>query len=249
MTNIRAADDRRLGDAVTIPGDYQLRALMQGPAAQRFWHHTKQLVIDRYLPPARGEFVLDVGCGSGVITSYLGQRGARVLGVDGNPAAVTFADYRFAAANVAFRHGYVDEAFGDAEPADKVYCLELIEHLPLRQGRSLLAGVHKALRPGGRALITTPNYRSFWPLIEWTMDRFKLAPKMRGDQHVEHYHRRKLVRLAREVGFRHVRATTTCFLAPWLAGLSWKLATAVHRLETGTPLVPGSILVCLLEKD
>jgi 2-polyprenyl-3-methyl-5-hydroxy-6-metoxy-1,4-benzoquinol methylase len=248
VPNTPTVKNRRLGDVVSIAGDYQLRALTEGPAVQRFWHHTKRLVIDRYLPPQRGEFVLDVGCGSGVVTSYLGLSGARVLGIDGNPAAVTFADYRFATRNVAFRHGYVDASFGDAEPADKVYCLELIEHLPADQGRSLLAGIHKALKPGGRALITTPNYRSGWPLIEWTMDTLKLAPKMREDQHVERYHRRKLARLVRAEGFRVVRTATTCLLAPWLAGLSWKLALAVHRLETGRWRVPGCILVCVLEK-
>jgi 2-polyprenyl-3-methyl-5-hydroxy-6-metoxy-1,4-benzoquinol methylase len=218
----KTLDQRRQGDTVTIPGDYQLRALTQGPPSQRFWHHAKRLLIDRYLPPRAEEFVLDVGCGSGVIAAYLGQSPkTRVLGIDANPEAVTFADYRFAAANIAFRQGYVDEELCADASADKAYCLEVIEHMPLQQGRRLLTQMHRALRRGGRALITTPNYSSFWPVIEWAMDVLKLAPRMKDDQHVEHYSRRKLARLCRQQGFRVLRCGTTCFLAPWLAQVSW----------------------------
>ena len=79
------------------------------------------------------------------------------------------------------------------------------------------------------------------------MDTFRLAPQLADHQHVELYHRRKLRRLAVAAGFRVERMATSCFLAPWLAPLSWALAVKTHRLETGR-LLPGSILVAVLRK-
>ncbi len=102
---------RRTGDIVEISGDYQYRALTEGGAVQRFWHYSKQLAISRFLPVQPGQRAIDVGCGSGVISSFLGRRGAEVLGVDSNPQAVEFATGKFATDNVRFAHGLVDETF------------------------------------------------------------------------------------------------------------------------------------------
>ena len=46
-----ALPERRLGDSVPIPGDYQFRALHEGPAVQRFWHDTKLWLVREYLQP------------------------------------------------------------------------------------------------------------------------------------------------------------------------------------------------------
>ena len=75
---------RRTGDTIAIDGAYQYRALTEGNPVQRFWHEAKQLVIDRFLPPEPGDFVMDVGCGSGVIANHLAEQGAEVIAVDGN---------------------------------------------------------------------------------------------------------------------------------------------------------------------
>jgi len=176
---------RRLGDTVKIGGDYQYKALTQGNSIQRFWHFNKHLSIMRYLPPNSQDTIIDVGCGSGVITSFLGESGASVLGVDGNSEAIQFASEKFSRPNVDFRLGLVDDEFESTQDFDKIYCLEVIEHIYRNQAKNMLNNFWRLLKPGGQVFLTTPNYRSLWPLIEWSMDKLGLAPPLAEHQHVE----------------------------------------------------------------
>jgi 2-polyprenyl-3-methyl-5-hydroxy-6-metoxy-1,4-benzoquinol methylase len=239
---------RRTGDTVQIDGAYQHRALHHGPAAQRFWHYAKQRTIGDLLPPARGDLVLDVGCGSGTISSFLGTLGARVVGLDGNPEAIRFAEQKYGTENVRFECRLVDEQYDLVEEIDKVYCLELIEHIYLEQGRELLSALHRTLRPDGAVLLTTPNYRSAWPIQEWLLDRGGFTPRLKDHQHVEHFHLPKVRALAQDAGFVVARANTFCLLAPWVAPISWSLAEKLHGWELKSPFPLGSLLACVLRK-
>lgn len=235
-------------DTVPISGDYQYRALTQGNAVQRFWHFTKQLSIERFMPPDLSDRVVDVGCGSGVISAFLAERAADVVGIDGNEAAIAFARRQFQAPNLRFERRFVDEDLKIEEPVDKVYCLELIEHVYQRQTRKMLGIFHSMLADGGCVFITTPNYSSLWPGIEWLMDKLKLAPPMEGHQHVERYTPGKLSSVCEAAGFTVETIATTCFVAPWLAPLSWDLALRINKLETGWRFVPGCVIICVLKK-
>jgi len=241
--------DRRTGDTTKIPGDYQYHALTQGNAVQRFWHHSKQLAIRRFLPPAEGDHILDVGCGSGVVASFLGQSGATVLAIDGNEDAIAFATRQFSRPNVNFKLGLIEDLAGlDQRPFDKIYCLELIEHIYLNQTRELFKQFGALLKPGGEVLVTTPNYHSLWPMIEWILDTAKLAPQMSEHQHVEFFYASKLEKLGVEAGFEIKRSSSMCFVAPWLAPLSWRLAEKVDGFESKFPFHPGSVLIGVFSK-
>jgi 2-polyprenyl-3-methyl-5-hydroxy-6-metoxy-1,4-benzoquinol methylase len=238
---------RRTDDAHPISGDYQYLALHKGHPVQRFWHYNKQLTIARYLPPQPGELVLDVGCGSGVVSNFLAASGATTIGIDASHDAVAFASRTFPRENLSFHRGVVDEEFRLDHAADKIYCLEMIEHIYTHEAREMLRTFHGCLKPGGRLFLTTPNGRSFWPLIEWSMDTLRLAPRMADYQHVSRYSRRTLASLCASAGFAVEHVATTCFCAPWLAPLSWNLALRANAAETGSAL--GSILVCVARKQ
>ncbi len=239
---------RRTGDNLSIRGDYQHDALTEGNSVQRFWHYSKQLAISQYLPVRRVDFVLDVGCGSGVIAAFLERCGANVLDNHGNPDAIRYATENFATSNVKFRLGLVDETFQVDVPVDKNYCLEVIEHIYLDQARNMLKTFYKLLRPGGKVFLTTPNYQSLWPVIEWLMDKLRLDPPLRDHQHVEFYNRQKLVRIGIDTGFEIETIITNCFLSPWIAPLSWSLAEKLAVSETRLPGFLGSILISVFVK-
>jgi len=189
--------------------------------------------------------VLDVGCGSGVITSHLGKRGARAIGIDANPRAIDFARERFGTEDVSFHLGLVDEAFSLDCRVDKIYCLELIEHVYRPQAVTMLERFRGLLRPGGSLFLTTPNYRSMWPIMEWIMDRSGRFPAMAGAQHVEFYRGETLRGLCRDAGFEPVSVVSMGVVSPWLAFLSWRAAERCLDLELRFPLLVGPVLVCL----
>lgn len=239
---------RRTGDTIEIRGDYQYNAVNSGHPVQRFWHKTKTLSIAELLPPGSRDSVIDVGCGSGVVSAFLGESGAAVLGVDANRTAIEFATRQFACENVSFQEGLVDETLVIDKPADKIYCLEVIEHVYREQAVRMLRVFHDLLNCRGKVFLTTPNYRSLWPLIEWGLDRFSRAAHLDGDQHVTHYTAKSLCAVCREAGFRVDKVATVACMAPWIAPISWKLALRMHRAEISSPILVGSIIACTLSK-
>jgi 2-polyprenyl-3-methyl-5-hydroxy-6-metoxy-1,4-benzoquinol methylase len=243
-----ATEDRRTGDRIAIAGDYQHRALHLGPAPQRFWHRAKleeALALLRLVP---GDRMLDAGCGSGLLAAMAAEAsGVEVLGVDANPAAIEFASSTWARPNLAFRRALVDEL--DAAPAsfEKIAFLEVIEHLSRAQGEAVLAQFARLLAPGGRLVLTTPNRRSPWPLIEWLLDRLRLVPPLAGEQHEVLYALDELRTMGEAAGLTLAEHRMIDTLAPWLAW--WPaLARAVHRVEVRIIRRHGCVMVLAFEK-
>jgi SAM-dependent methyltransferase len=84
---------------------------------------------------------LDVGCGPGYFTNWLGAEGLEVLGVDGREETVTEARCRFPEKNFLCRDGQ-GHALVDLGTFDLVFCLGLLYHLEnpflaLRQLRTM----------------------------------------------------------------------------------------------------------------
>jgi 2-polyprenyl-3-methyl-5-hydroxy-6-metoxy-1,4-benzoquinol methylase len=240
--------EKRLGDTIKIAGDYQHKAITEGFTIQRFWHHAKILSILKFLPPSPGDHVLDVGCGSGVVTAFLGSLRARAVGIDINQEAIGFAEEFYASEDVSFRLGAVDRLDENDGSVDKVYCIEVIEHIYKSQAETMLREFHRVLRPGGKLFLTTPNYRSMWPLIEWAMDHSGLFPTLSGHQHVEHYTTGALGKLCIEQKFEVVLMATTCLFSPWISLVNWKAAEALFALELKVPVHLGSIVTAVLER-
>jgi 2-polyprenyl-3-methyl-5-hydroxy-6-metoxy-1,4-benzoquinol methylase len=228
-----------------IPGDYQYRALTQGPAAQRFWHQRKAELLRSLGLPGRGTRALDVGCGSGVIAHFLAEQGADVDAVDISGEAIRFARTQFAREGLRFHLGAVSQLSLPDATFGLVVCMEVIEHLPLGQVMDLLGVLRRLLRPEGTLLVTTPNCRSLWPAIEWLMDLFRLSPPMRGQQHVTGFTAERLERVLRAAGLGVRRIGRFCGLAPFVSPLSWPLAERLDAAEwrAGQPF--GNLLFAL----
>ena len=95
------------------------------------------------LAPARGERILDLGCGDGALTEKLVAVGAQVVGVDASAEQVAAARARGLDARVARA-----EALPFAAEFDAVFSNAALHWM--RDADVVLASVHRALRPGGR---------------------------------------------------------------------------------------------------
>jgi trans-aconitate 2-methyltransferase len=155
----------------------------------RNWHATrwKNGTCTRLIAELRlqgNENILDLGCGDGVLTAKLAQlvQGGRVVGIDSSrnmiAAAQVLADDR-----IAFRCFDINDLDYDAE-FDLVFSNATLHWV--KDHRSLLNNVYRALRPGGacrfnfaadgncshfngvvRELMREPRYEQFFVTFEW----------------------------------------------------------------------------------
>lgn len=96
-----------------------------------------------WLAPQPQERILDLGCGDGQLTAKIAAAGARVLGVDSSPAMVEGAVARGIDARVGNA-----EALPFSSEFDAVFSNAALHWV--RDQDAMLAGVKRALRPGGR---------------------------------------------------------------------------------------------------
>ena len=240
----RQAPRRREGDAVEIRGDYQARALESPWAAQRFWHAAKIRLLDRVAPVMPGARAADVGCGSGVIAEYLARTAAVVVGFDSNPRAIAFAREAYPRPNLRFVLSAFDRIPHEG-PFDHLVCCEVLEHLYVEQAEETLALFNRAAGPGATLVLTTPNVRSAWPLLEWILDRSGLVPTLEEAQHLTLFSRPLLRSCCERAGWRIEELGAFNGIAPFLAPVSEALALGVERTEfTARRWLPANLLYC-----
>ena len=236
-------------NGLMIAGDYQYRALTEGHIIQRYWHREKQSIITGICTLSKKDIVLDCGCGSGVITHFLSQYCQLVVGVDNNEDAIRHATQKFNEPNIKFTQTSVDDLEFSDHYFSKVFFMEVLEHLHEEQGNQLLHRIYSILKPGGTLFLTTPNYHGFWPLIEWIVDRSGKVPQMDNEQHIAHYHKKKIVRILKNVGFINVRVGTFCTFGPFASIINWKFAQWISKMEVKLNFPFGNLLYVKAEKE
>lgn len=131
--------------------------------------HGDTLVLDRWLwlrrwlPRTRnGEELLDVGCGSGAFTIGAARRGYRATGLSWDERNQAVANERASLCGIRDVQFPIQDVRRLDERADLgsrfevVLCCENVEHI--LDDRKLLKDMAACLKPGGRLLLTSPNY-------------------------------------------------------------------------------------------
>jgi 2-polyprenyl-6-hydroxyphenyl methylase/3-demethylubiquinone-9 3-methyltransferase len=128
-----------------------------------------------------GKAVLDVGCGGGILSESMAQRGARVLGIDLSAKPLKVARLHAMESGVAgleYREVAV-ETLAAERPAsfDVVTCMEMLEHVP--DPASVVDGCARLVKPGGHVFFSTLNRnpKSFLFAIVGAEHVLKLLPK------------------------------------------------------------------------
>jgi len=97
------------------------------------------------LAPKAGERILDLGCGTGMLTAEIAARGAEVLGVDRSEEMIAQARKKFPA--LRFEIVDVRELCFNGE-FDAVFSNAVLHWIP--EAEEVIAGVARVLKPGGR---------------------------------------------------------------------------------------------------
>lgn len=102
--------------------------------------------------------VLDVGCGGGILSEAMAQRGADTSGIDMGEAPLKVAKLHGleSGVKVNYRRITVEElAEQEPESYDVVTCMEMLEHVP--DPSSIVRACAKLCKPGGKLFFSTLN--------------------------------------------------------------------------------------------
>jgi SAM-dependent methyltransferase len=236
----------------SVAGDYQYQAMHEGLPMQRFWHKGKLIVWDELISPMISDEdtypIIEIGCGAGLLIEHLAPLPHMKIGVDINSQALGFLSNRF---NQIHHENYFFPvaAFGESLPFPEnffggVILSEVIEHLV--DPRLIIQEAYRILRPGGWCYLTTPNYRSFWPVMEKILDISGITPRMADAQHVFPFDQRKLLDLVK--GWKMELITSFYSLSPFLSILSENGGIGLLKREWLSNSKWGMLLACLVRK-
>lgn len=212
-----------------IPPGYYHEVLTSGSNGHQFWHRQKFNLVAQTLRQPIGT-LLDVGCGPGSFFFVLQEMGIQIdrrIGSDLCDKQVAYAqqllqDIEWISADAA-KLPFEDNTL------DAITMIEVLEHFPPEREALVLKEFLRVLQPGGQLVMTTPNYRSHWPLIEWLWER--MSPVKYGDQHLNKKNLSSLESCVSDAGFQ-VTSTSSFFVgSPLCAVLSQCLGEATLRFE------------------
>jgi len=102
--------------------------------------------------------VIDVGCGGGILSESMAQKGALVTGIDLSEKALKVADLHSLESGLTIRYQCVSAekmAEQEADEYDVVTSMEMLEHVP--DPSSIVAACAKLVKPGGLVFFSTLN--------------------------------------------------------------------------------------------
>jgi arsenite methyltransferase len=188
------------------------------------------------LGAAPGEQIVDVGCGPGFyVAELLEEVGAagRVVGIDASPAMLALAARCCAGRdNAGFLAANVTSLPVTGAGFDAALCVQVLEYVP--DVAAALAGMHRALRPGGRLVAWDID----WSTVSWqSRDPARMERVLRAwDAHLTHPSLpRTLGSRLRSAGFADVGLTGHTFASPDAdpEGFGGSLIPLIERFVAG----------------
>jgi 2-polyprenyl-6-hydroxyphenyl methylase/3-demethylubiquinone-9 3-methyltransferase len=159
--------------------------------ANRWWDPTSEFRPLHEINPLRSNYiderarlasktVLDVGCGGGLLSEAMAQRGAIVTGIDMGQAPLSVARLHALESGVTINYRQVPvEQLAAEQPGhfDVVTCLEMLEHVP--DPAAIIQACADLAKPGAHLFFSTINRnpKSYLFAIVGAEYLLKLLPK------------------------------------------------------------------------
>lgn len=174
-----------------------------------------------------GERALDAGCGTGIYTRRLAERGVEVVGVDIDPEMVAATRLKVPDAKSVIEADVTALPFPD-DSFDLSLAVTLLCFVgcPERAVGELV----RVTRPGGRVILAELNHWSLW--AAWRRVRARRGSRIWRE--ARFFSPRQLARLLRDAGAEPVRTEAAAYLPPgapaWLRARATSYERRARRL-------------------
>ncbi len=118
-----------------------------------------ELILD-FLRPARGDFLLDAGCGTGIFTMDMLSCGARVVGLDLSLSMVRRAREKARSSPLRILSADILRLPFPENSFDKTVSITALEFIP--EGKKAVGELFRVTRKGGTVVVATLNSLSPW---------------------------------------------------------------------------------------
>ncbi len=123
------------------------------------FHYLRRIqweIIESYLKPGRGEYILDVACGDGYYSRKMAAHGARVAAIDIEPARIRNARTYHNVPGVIYQLANAESLPFPDRTFDKVVSVCALEHFT-NPGRAIQE-MHRVLKPGGVLVLHVDSF-------------------------------------------------------------------------------------------
>ena len=210
-----------------ITAGYYDKIFKRKNGVQSRWHRDKFTFVGARLPN-RG-LIVDIGCGPGTFIGNLDNQHRQFIGIDAADNQISYAITTYGKIGKKFLKVSTPPYPIDDNSVDAVTAIEFIEHLDITSIEKVISEAHRILRPGGSLFLTTPNYGSFWPILEWIVG--KISPLSYDEQHITRFTRYSLISMLELGDFQDIKVSAFMFSAPFAAAIHWRVADVVEYFE------------------
>lgn len=226
-------------DYSKMPSGYYDQIYYKGSRIQRLWHYLKFYNFKNKIPS--NNKVLDIGCGPGTFSSFFSAK--KYCGIDIAQNQIKYAKKKYSKKQfkvIRNKIPYPKNHF------DTIVLIEIIEHLTNKETTKLLKESKRVLKENGQILISTPNYNSFWPVLEYILN---LISKVKyEEQHINKFTKKKLHLFLKNRKFININISTMLFISPFLFFLPKKTLKKISIIENKI-LNFGNLIFCKVEKS
>jgi len=187
---------------------------------------------------------LDIGCGPGSFLTVLAEE---IPDIDGHGVDIAKAQIEYGKRELSnypqlhFYHVKPGKLPFEDQTFDVITSIEVIEHLHPHHAIKILFEARRLLKPNGKLVITTPNYRSLWPFLEIALE--KISPVKYDEQHISKFTPNSFVKFIETAGYEVTGLRSIFILSPFFTIFGFPFAKMIHLLEKSLPVHLGSLLV------
>jgi ubiquinone/menaquinone biosynthesis C-methylase UbiE len=200
------------------------------------WHFTKFDYIKKKIN--KKNIHLDIGCGSGTFISLLNNKES--YGIDISSKQIKYATKKYGKKNKKF-YSFTKKIPFKKNFFDSISLIELIEHLSDREIYILFKEIFRVLKPNGVIHITTPNYLSFWPLLEIILNQ--ISKVSYEHQHINKFNLFNIIKITKRLRLQIVEKKTFILIGPFLAFFSFEISKLWINFDKFlTKIFPGFLI-------